>query len=324
MKKTKMLLSCAMMLMFSVSVFAGQWQKNCSDYIISSQDEQCCQKENYCKAACCQQEKCCQQEQCCNKKEMFFMCDGNIEQEECPMFNRHYFKRDFMRKIGENCGKNFKKGFCEKMFKKLNITDTQKEALKSLKESSIKKQQELMKIIMKEWETINKELLNEKYSQKIIKKSIKNIKALSNKIIDNKITKKQSLKKILTNEQYIKMFKPKTKYDMLAERLNLSNEQKGRVTTIIEAADKTKKELVCKKFEKKKLLKEEIEKENSNKDTVVQLIEDVSNISNELFKLKIDTKIKLKDVLSFEQYNKMNNCNKRDKFSKVPSAEEEN
>ena len=229
-----------------------------------------------------------------------------------------------MRKIGENCGKNFKKGFCEKMFKKLNITDTQKEALKSLKESSIKKQQELMKIIMKEWETINKELLNENYSQKIIRKSIKNIKAFSNKIIDNKITKKQSLKKILSNEQYVKMFKPKTKYDMLAERLNLSNEQKEKVTTIIDDSDKRTKELICKKFEKKKLLKEEIEKENSNKDTVVQLIEDVSNISNELFKLKIDTKIKLKDVLSFEQYNKMNNCNKRDKFSKVPSAEEEN
>ena len=324
MRKTKMLLSCLMMLIFSVSVFAWQLQKECPDFMISSQNEQCCQKENYCKDECCQQEKCCQQEQCCNKKEMFFMCDGNIEQEECPMFNRHYFKRDFMRKIGENCGKNFKKGFCEKMFKKLNITDTQKEALKSLKESSIKKQQELMKIIMKEWETINKELLNEKYSQKIIKKSIKNIKALSNKIIDNKITKKQSLKKILSNEQYVKMFKPKTKYDMLAERLNLSNEQKEKVTTIIDDSDKRTKELICKKFEKKKLLKEEIEKENSNKDTVVQLIEDVSNISNELFKLKIDTKIKLKDVLSFEQYNKMNNCNKRDKFSKVPSAEEEN
>ena len=252
------------------------------------------------------------------------MCDGNIEQEECPMFNRHYFKRDFMRKIGENCGKNFKKGFCEKMFKKLNITDTQKEALKSLKESSIKKQQELTKAIMDEWKIIEEELFKEKYSQKVIKKSIKNIKALSNKIIDNKITKKQSLKKILSNEQYVKMFKPKTKYDMLAERLNLSNEQKEKVTTIIDDSDKRTKELICKKFENKKLLKEELEKENCNKEIVAQLMKDISSLADELFKLKIDTKIKLKDVLSFEQYNKMNNCNKRDKFSKVPSAEEEN
>ena len=320
MKKIKMLLSCVMMLMFSASVFAGQWQKNCSDCMIPQQDEQCCcQKENCCKAECC-----CQQEQCCNKKEKFFMCDGNMEQEEHSMFNHHHFKRDCMIKFGENCGKNFKKVFCEKLIKKLNLTDTQKEALKLLKESSIKKQQELMKIIMKEWETINKELLSEKYSQKIIKKSIKNIKDISNKIIDNKITKKQSLKKILTNEQYIKMFKPKTKYDTLAERLNLSNEQKEKVTTIMEDADKTTKELVCKKFEKKNLLKEELEKENCNKDIVAQLMKDISNISSELFKLRIDTKIKLKDVLSFEQYNKMNKCNKRDKFSKNSSVEEEN
>ena len=317
MKKTKMLLSCAMMLMFSVSVFAGQWQKNCSDYMTLSQDEQCCQKENCCK------DECCQQEQCCNKKGMFFMC-GNMEQEECPMFNHHHFKIGCTRDFNKNCGKKFKKGFCEKMFKKLNITDTQKEALKSLKESSIKKQQELTKAIMDEWKIIEEELFKEKYSQKVIKKSIKNIKALSNKIIDNKITKKQSLKKILSNEQYVKMFKPKTKYDMLAERLNLSNEQKEKVTTIIDDSDKRTKELICKKFENKKLLKEELEKENCNKEIVAQLMKDISNISNELFKLKIDTKIKLKDVLSFEQYNKMNNCNKRDKFSKVPSAEEEN
>ena len=84
------------------------------------------------------------------------------------------------------------------------------------------------------------------------------------------------------------------------------------------------KELICKKFENKKLLKEELEKENCNKEIVAQLMKDISSLADELFKLKIDTKIKLKDVLSFEQYNKMNNCNKRDKFSKVPSAEEEN
>ena len=318
MKKTKMLLSCLILLMFSVLVFAGQWQKECPDFMFPPQDEQCYQKENCCK------DECCKQEQCSNKKEMFFMCDGNMAQEECSMFKYHHFKICFMKNFGNNCGKNFKKGFCEKMFKKLNITDTQKEALKSLKESSIKKQQELMKIIMKEWETINKELLNEKYSQKIIKKSIKKIKDISNKIIDNKIAKKQSLKKILTNEQYIKMFKPKTKYDMLAERLNLSNEQKEKVTTIMEEADKTTKELICKKFEKKNLLKEELEKENCNKDTVSQLMTDISNISNALFKLRIDTKMELKTVLSFEQYNKMNKCNKGDKAFKFPPVEEEN
>ena len=164
--------------------------------------------------------------------------------------------------------------------------------------------EELTKAIMDEWKIIEEELFKEKYSQKVIKKSIKNIKAFSNKIIDNKITKKQSLKNILSNEQYVKMFKPKTKYDMLAERLGLSAEQKEKVAKIFE--EKKDKEIEFKKQlrEKDMLLKQEFDKENIDKNAISKLSEEISNITKELFKLDINTKMELKSILTPEQYNK--------------------
>lgn len=299
MKKAKMLLSCAIMLMFSVSIFAGQCPEKDLDCMAPMQDEQCC-----------------------DKNEMFFMCNENMAKEKCPMFNCH-MKRCFMKNFCGNNSRHFKRGCCEKMFKKLNLTDKQKEDLKTLKETTIKKQQELMKTIMNEKKAISEELLKEKYSEKVIKKSVKNIKDASNKIIDNKIANKQALKKILTNEQYIKMFKPKTRCDMLAERLNLSEEQKEKVATIMENSDKETKEFMDKKIEKKKLLMEELKKEDCNNDTVSQLMQDISDVSNELFKLKIGTKMELKSVLSFEQYNKMNNFHKRCEVAPVSVEEME-
>ncbi len=308
MKKTKMLLSCAMMLMFAVSVFAGQKQEKCSDYMGVPQDEQCCNKAGQ------KQEKC-QDEQCCNGHEHFFMCNNDVA-EKNPKFKRHPFIKGSMR----DC-KPFKKCCCEKMFSKLELTDKQKEDLKKLDEATIKKQQELMQIIMNENKTINEELLKDKYDSKVIKKSVKNIKSASNKLTDNQIANKKSLKKILTNEQYIEIFKPKTKYDILAEKLNLSNEQKEKVKTIMEDNDKKIKGLVEKKIEKKNALEDEIEKENCNKDTVSKLMKDISSLSAELFKLKIDTKMKIKSVLTFEQYSQMYNIQKKDEVEQALEKE---
>ena len=318
MKNTKMLLSCAMMLMFSVSIFAGQKQEKCPGNMILMQEEQYCneagKKQGKCLDCICVQ----QDGQYCNEQEPLFMCDGNMRKGK--KFKRPHFKKDSMRNFNKNCNP-FKEAYCEKMLDKLNLTDKQKEDLKALEESTMKKQQELMQVIMNENKTINEELLKNKYDEKVIKKSVKNIKVASNKLTDNQIKNKKSLKKILTNEQYVEIFKAKTIYDILAERLNLSNEQKEKVTTILKDSDTKRKELIEKKITKECSLKEELEKENCKKDTVSQLTKDISKLSDELFKLHIDTKMELKSVLSFEQYSQMYNFQKKDEVKQAPKEE---
>lgn len=274
MKKTKMLLSLVMMLALSVSVFAKDTPKEAPDCLIPP----CPQNEGFC-------------------------CDGamndcgmDMEHKDFHQFKHH--QKDF-NKFAK--GKHFG-GF---KFKNLNLTDKQKEDLKALKQSNMKTQQELMKTIMDEKKAIDEELLKEKYSEKAINKSIKKIKETSAKIIDNKIAEKQSLKKILTKEQYVKMFKQQTKIDILAEKLNLSKEQQEKVENIFKANKEQKMELCKQLKEKQDLLKQEMDKSDFNKDTAISLNNDINEISKSMFKLKIEKKEQLKSVLSEEQYNKM-------------------
>ena len=283
MKKSTLFLSLVMMLGLSVSLFAEFPQEQNSDCMIPHPPQW-------------------QQERDCNDDFMPFW-DMNMFQKDCYPCEQNidphkkHFEKD---KFANN--KNF-----DKRFKNLNLTDKQKESLKSLKKACFESKKELEKQFKAKVKALNDELLKEKYSAKEVKNITKEIKALSAKLIDNKVSKKEGMRKILTFEQYNKIFKVKTHYDILAERLNLSQEQKEKFIKILEG--KKEKEIVLKQQlrEKDMLLKKEFDKENIDKDAISKLYEDISNIKKDLFKLDIDTKIELKSILTAEQYNKFLN-----------------
>ena len=279
MKKSTLFLSLVMMLCLSVPLFAEFPQEQNSDCMIPPPPQ-------------------CQQERSCSDEFMPFW-DIDMYQKDCrpcePKMSTH--KKHFEK--GKFCKQNF-----DKKFKDLNLTDKQKEDLKALKKTNFESKKELEKQLQIKVKALNNELLKEKYSTKEVKNITKEIKNLSAKLIDNKIAKKEGMRKILTTEQYNKMFKIKTHYDILAERLGLSEEQKEKVVKILE--NKKEKEINLKQQlrEKDMLLKKEFDNENIDKDTIAKLSEDISNITKELFKLDIDTKVELKSVLTQEQYNK--------------------
>ncbi|MCR4663655.1 MAG: Spy/CpxP family protein refolding chaperone [Endomicrobiaceae bacterium] len=272
MKKSKMLLSLIMMLGLSVSLFAAQPQEEGPDCIIPPEP----QETDFC------------------NQDMMSAADIDFADRECIPQDPHH-KQFF-----------FKKHFGDK-FKKLNLTDKQKEDLKKLRETNRKTTQELTKKMEAKIKALNDELLKDTYSTKEVKKLTKDIKDISAKLIDAKAAKKEGMRKILTSEQYNKMFKVKTHYDILAERLGLSAEQKEKFIKILE--NKKDKETALKQQlrEKNMLLKKEFDKENVDKKVIAKLSDEISNISKDLFKLDIDTKIELKSVLTTEQYNKFIN-----------------
>ena len=280
MKKSKMLLSLVMMLCLSVPVFAVQPKEDGPDCVIPPQPPQC-QQEKY--------------------SDVEFMPFWNMDvcQRDCrpfdPDMNPH-------KKFFEDKGKSF-----NKKFKELNLTDEQKKDLKKLKKACTDSSKETISKFKEKVKALNNELLKEKYSAKVIKKLTKDLKDLSAKMIDNKIAKKEGMRKILTFEQYNKMFKVKTPYDRMAERLGLSAEQKEKFIKVLENKRDKENTLNQQMREKDILLKKEFEKENLDKDVISKLSEDISNISKELFKNDIDAKIELKSILTAEQYNKFIN-----------------
>lgn len=282
MKKSTFFLSLVMMLGLSVSLFAEMPQEENTDCMIPPQPQ-------------CQQERDCKED---------FMPFWNIDmfQDDCRPCEPNIFphKKHFEK------GK-FNKKFCDDKFKNLNLSDNQKEALKALKKVNFESTKKLFENFKTKVKALDEELLKEKYSTKEVKKLTKDIKDISSKLIDTKISKKEGIRKILTTEQYNKIFKVKTHYDILAERLGLSPEQKEKFIKILE--NKKEKEFALKQQlrEKAMLLKKEFNKENIDKDTISKLSEEISNISKELFKLDIDTKMELKSVLTSDQYNKFIN-----------------
>lgn len=278
MKKSTLFLSLAMMLSLSVSVFAefSQDQNSC----MIPPPPQCQQEKDF-------------------NDDMTSVWDIDMSQNEgrpCE-WNMDFHKKQFEK------GKFGKKHF-DKKFKDLNLTDKQKEDLKGLKKANFESKKELEKQFRTKVKALNDEFLKEKYSAKEVKNLTKEIKNLSAKLIDNKIAKKEGMRKVLTSEQYNKIFKIKTPFDMLAERLGLSAEQKEKVAKIFE--EKKDKEIEFKKQlrEKDMLLKQEFDKENIDKNAISKLSEEISNITKELFKLDINTKMELKSILTPEQYNK--------------------
>lgn len=264
MKKSKMLLSFVMMLGLSVSLFAAQPQEQDGTCFIPPQPQ-----------------------------ETDFYNQDIISSNDMDVANQDF-----------NPPERFHKRHFGDKLKKLNLTDKQKEDLKTLKKSYFKTKTELEKQFMTKEKALNDELLKEKYSTKEIKNITKEMKALSAKLIDNKIVKKEGMRKILTSEQYNKMFKVKTYFDILAERLGLTSEQKEKFVKILKTKKDKEFNLKQQLREKETLLRKEFDKENIDKSIISKLSEDISRISKDLFKLEVNTKIELKSVLTTEQYNK--------------------
>lgn len=280
MKKSKILLSLVMMLCLSVPVFAVQPKEEGPDCVIPPQPPQCQQEKDF------------------NDEFMPFW-NTDMCQKDCRPFDSDM---DPHKKFFEGKGK-----FFNKKFKDLNFTDKQKEDLKNLRKTCMDYSKETISKFKEKAKALNNELLKEKYSAKEIKKLTKDLKVISAKMIDNKVSKKEGMRKILTFEQYNKLFKVKTHYDIMAERLGLSAEQKEKFIKILENKRDKENTLRQQMREKDILLKKEFEKENLDKKAISKLSEDISNISKELFKTDIDAKIELKSILTTEQYNKFIN-----------------
>lgn len=277
MKKLKMLLSFTMMFVFSVSIFAMPAKENEPDCKINPPE-----KDNvYC-------------------EKTIFIWD--FLQPD---------KRDFCHrkmKPGNNFDeKGFKKDKCffkDKM-ETLNLTDKQKEDLKNLKEANIKTMQDLQKEFIEKFKEMNDEFLKETYASKQINSLNKDLQKISSKILDNYIEEKKELRKILSFEQYNKLFKQKNKYDIMAEKLCLTDEQKEKVEQIMEAAKKNVMILKEQIIQKSKSLEEEFNKDNVNKRNINLISNEISEISKNIFNIDIDTKLELKAILSDEQYKKI-------------------
>lgn len=277
MKKLKMLLSLVMMFFFSVSIFAMPPKGSGPDCKINPPD-----KDNvYC-------------------EKTIFIWD--LLQPEQKEFHHKRMKCD--NKFGKK-GFNKDKCFFENKLEKLNLTDKQKEDLKNLKEANIKTMQDLRKEFMEKFKALNDEFLKEKYASKQINSLNKDLQKISSKILDNKIAEKKELRKILSFEQYNKLFKQKTKYDILAEKLSLTDEQKEKVIKITESAKENVAILKEQIIQKSKSLEEEFNKDNVNKENIISISNEISEISKNIFDIDINTKLELKSVLSAEQYNKL-------------------
>ncbi|WP_372518614.1 Spy/CpxP family protein refolding chaperone [Candidatus Ruminimicrobiellum ovillum] len=271
MKKSTMLLSLVMMLSLTASTFAMQPKDKNKGCFIPPQPQQ---REFV-------------------DDEIMNACDADIDQSECEPCDQKF--------VGQK--KFFNKKPWENKFEKLNLTDKQKEDLKTLKDSTKKEIIELKTKCQAKIKDLNNELFKEKYSSKEVKNISKEIKSISSKIIDLKVAKKEGMRKILTSEQYNKLFKPKTKYDMLAKRLGLSDEQKEKFIKILDTKKEKECNLTQQLREKERLLNEEFNKENIDTNAITKLSNEISNISKELLDLDINTKIELKSVLTAEQYN---------------------
>ncbi len=274
MRRTKMLLSFAMMTAFSVSLFAMPAKQEGQDCKIPpAKDIVCCGDSVFI------------------WEFMQPQPDGQCQKESFK-YAKKFDKKD--------------KLFKEKLLEKLNLNDKQKEDFKNLKQTNEKTMQELKKEFREKLKAVNDEFLQEKYAAKEINSLNKDLQKISSKILENYITEKKELRKILTYEQYNKLFKHKTKYDILAEKLNLTAEQQEKLTKLMETKKETVLQLKEKMEQKRKDLEEEFNKDNIDKDMISSITKEISEISNDLFKVNIDTKIEMKSVLSQEQYNKLN------------------
>ncbi len=218
---------------------------------------------------------------------------------EMPQQDFGFYERNFPEPEVD-----FNKRFLESKLDKLKVTDKQKEDFKKLQEENSKEIKDLTTKFKTKIKSLNSEFFKEKFSSKEIKNLTKEIKSISTKIIDSTVEKKEELRKILTSKQYNKLFKPKTKYDMLADRLGLSDEQKDQFIKIIETKKEKEKPLRKQLREDELTIKQEFEKDEIDMAVITRLSDEISNISKELLKIDLDSKVELKKLLSPEQYKK--------------------
>ena len=219
---------------------------------------------------------------------------------EMPQQDFAFYERNFPEPE-----RDFNKRFLENKLNKLKVTDRQMEEFKNLQLESKKEINDLTKKFKSKIKALNNEFFKENYSTKEVKNLSKDIKSISAKIIDSTVAKKEGLRKILTSKQYNRLFKPKTGYDVLVDRLDLSEEQAEKIIKLIEEKREKEKPLRQQLREDEALIKQEFEKDIIDMEVITKLSDEISNISKELLKLDVDLKVGLKSILSPEQYKKL-------------------
>ena len=271
MKKVKMLLSLVIMLGLAASLFAEEFPQDVYDTVFSPQKSSV------------------------YNDDIMVVYDIESPQQDFAFYERNFPEPERV----------FNKRFLENKLNKLKITDKQMEEFKNLQEETKKEINDLTKNFKSKIKALNNEFFKEKYSSKEVKSLSKDIKSISAKIIDSTVARKEALRKILTSKQYNKLFKPKTRYDVLADKLDLSEEQKEKVIELIESKKEKEKPLRQQLREKEGLIKQEFEKDIIDMEVITKLSDEISNISKELLKLNVDLKVELKSILSPEQYKKL-------------------
>ncbi|MBO7611190.1 MAG: Spy/CpxP family protein refolding chaperone [Elusimicrobia bacterium] len=271
MKKVKMLLSLVVMLGLATSLFAEEFLQDAYDTIFSPQKSSV------------------------YNDDIMVIYDIETHQQDFAFYERNFPEPE----------RDFNKRFLENKLNKMKVTDQQMEDFKNLQEESKKEINDLTKKFKSKIKFLNNEFFKENYGTKEVKNLAKEIKSITAKIIDSTIERKEALRKILTSKQYNNLFKPKTKYDVLADRLDLSEEQKGKIIKLIEAKRENEKPLRQQLKEDEALIKQEFEKDIIDMEVITKLSDEISNISKELLKLNLDLKVELKSILSPEQYKKL-------------------
>ena len=275
MKIEKMFLCLSLLLVLSITSFAMSPEQN--KFEKGYRDCNRFEKQN-CPA---------QFQQC----EIFMLLESGLEIKNAPMHN------------------NFKKG-CD-LREEYNLrflkdlSKEQKDKIKQISEANREINEATRTDIKNKFDELDKELSKDKYNKKAITKLTKEINELCNKKIDAKISEKQQIRDVLTSEQFSKMIKEPTKYDIFAERFNLTQEQQEKVETLFEknkvVLDSIKKDL----GDKNLALEQELDKEQANFDTINNLSDEIAELSKKKIKVVIDTKSELKKILTDEQFNKV-------------------
>lgn len=186
-----------------------------------------------------------------------------------------------------------------------DLSQAQKDRIKQISESNREINETIRADIKNKFDELDKELSKDNYSKKTITKLTKEINLLCNKKIAAKVSEKQQIRDVLTSKQFSKMITEPSKYDIFAERLNLTQEQQEKIESLFE---KNKKELeILKKdlTDKKAALEEEFNKEVADFNFINKLSTDISELSKNKFQIIVDTKAELKKILNSEQFNKL-------------------
>lgn len=199
-----------------------------------------------------------------------------------------------------------------------SLSKEQKDKIKQIKDTSREKAEKIANDIKAKFEEIDKELSKDEYSQKNIKKLTKEINVLSTEKIEIKISERQQIRDALKSKLFKSMIAEPTKYDLFAQRLELTEEQQGKVESLFEKnkeiLDSVKKDLEDKNL----LLEKEFDNEQANFDTINSLSNEIAELSKKKIQIVIDTKSELKKILTDEQFSRVMKNKKHIKPQPIP------